>query len=66
MKGKNGGRDTSVGQKTAGNTDREYIEDVSTGQTVARTDRTQYQQSQLSQSQQSQLSIFLSVNRQNH
>ena len=42
--GKNGGRDTSVVQKTAGRISWSYRKDASTGLTVARTGRTQYQQ----------------------
>ena len=39
--GQNGGRDTSVVQKTAGHIGRIEINDAPTGRTVARIDRTQ-------------------------
>ena len=44
---KNGGRETLVEKHTEGCIDRTNINDTSTGQTVARIDRTQYQQSQI-------------------
>ena len=59
---RNGWMDTSVGQQIEGRIDRTYRKEASTGRTVAITDRTQSQESQLSQSQEFHLSIFHSIN----